>query len=75
MTSRVRSSNVGRRVRRPFREEFLTRTVRPVLNEGKTVGVVAGQLDLTPSALANWVRHARAWLKASYRRGSRHRAR
>ena len=31
-----------------------------VLGEGKTVGAVARELDLTPSSLANWVRHARA---------------
>jgi transposase len=30
------------------------------LDEGKTVGAVARELDLTPSALGNWVRQARA---------------
>ncbi len=34
--------------------------VRLVLDEGKPVGVVARDLDLTASSLANWVRHARA---------------
>ena len=34
--------------------------VRLVLDEGKTVGAVARELDLTPSALGNWVRQARA---------------
>ena len=34
--------------------------VRLVLDEGKPVGAVARDLDLTPSSLANWVRHARA---------------
>jgi transposase len=34
--------------------------VRLVLDEGKTVGAVARELDLTPSSLGNWVRHARA---------------
>ena len=34
--------------------------VRLVLDEGKTVGAVARELDLTPSSLANWVRHAQA---------------
>ena len=38
----------------------MTGAVRLVLNEGKPVGAVARELDLTPSALANWVRHARA---------------
>jgi transposase len=31
-----------------------------VLDEGKTVGAVAHELDLTPSALAGWVRQAQA---------------
>ena len=34
--------------------------VRLVLDEGKTIGTVARDLDLTPSSLANWVKHARA---------------
>ena len=34
--------------------------VRLVLDEGKRVGVVARELDLTPSSLAHWVRHAQA---------------
>jgi transposase len=31
-----------------------------VLDEGKRVGAVARELDLTPSSLGNWVKHARA---------------
>ena len=38
----------------------MTGAVRLVLDEGKTVGAVARELDLAPSALANWVRHAGA---------------
>jgi transposase len=34
--------------------------VRLVLDEGKTVGAVARELDLTVSALGIWVKHARA---------------
>ena len=34
--------------------------VRLVLDEGKSIGAVARELDLTPSSLANWVRHAQA---------------
>ena len=34
--------------------------VRLVLDEGKTVGAVARELDLTPSSLGHWVRHAQA---------------
>jgi transposase len=34
--------------------------VRLVLDEGKTFGAVARELDLTPSALGGWVRQAQA---------------
>ena len=34
--------------------------MRLVLDEGKTVGAVARELDLTASALSLWVRQARA---------------
>jgi transposase len=49
-----------RRPRRQFDEEFRTQAVRLVLDEGKTVGAVARDLDLTPSALRLWVSRARA---------------
>jgi transposase len=58
--SRMRSGNVGRRGRRRFSEEFKDGAVRLVLDEGKTVGAVARELDLTASALSLWVRQARA---------------
>jgi transposase len=54
------SSKAGRRTRRQFSEEFKEGAVRLVLDEGKTVGAVARELDLTASALSLWVRHARA---------------
>ena len=54
------SSKTGRRARRQFTEEFRSGAVRLVLDEGKTVGAVARELDLTASSLGNWVRHARA---------------
>jgi transposase len=54
------SSKVGRRARRQFSDEFRTGAVRLVLDEGRTVGAVARELDLTPSALGLWVRRARA---------------
>ncbi|MSO30293.1 MAG: IS3 family transposase [Acidobacteria bacterium] len=54
------SGSGSRRVRRQFSEEFRAGAVRLVLDEGKTVGAVARELDLTPSALSLWVRHARA---------------
>jgi len=48
----------GRHPRRPFSEEFKEGAVRLVLDEDKTVGAVARDLELTPSALALWVRQA-----------------
>ena len=48
------------RPRREFTDEFKAGAVRLVLDEGKTVAVVARDLDLTPSALAGWVKRARA---------------
>ena len=50
----------GRRVRREFTDEFKAGAVRLVLDEGKTVGQVARDLDLTESALREWVQRARA---------------
>jgi transposase len=52
--------NGGRRVRRVFSEEFRAGAVRLVLDEGKSAGVVARELDLTESALRNWVTRAQA---------------
>jgi transposase len=53
-------SNRSRRPRRQFSEEFRDQAVRLVLDEGKTVGAVARELDLTASALRQWVERARA---------------
>jgi len=50
----------GRRPRRQFSEELKEESVRLVLDEGRSVGAVARELDLTPSALGLWVRHERA---------------
>jgi transposase len=58
--AKMGSDKLGRRVRRQFSNEFIAGAVRLVLDEGKTVGAVARELDLTPSALGNWMRHARA---------------
>jgi transposase len=54
------SHKAGRRTRRQFSEEFKEGAVRLVLDEGQTVGAVARELDLTPSALSLWVRQAQA---------------
>ena len=58
--SPMSESRKGRRPRRQFTEEFMAGAVRLVLDDGKTVGAVARELDLTPSSLANWVRQAHA---------------
>ena len=41
-------------------DEFKAQAVRLVLDEGKTVGAVARDLDLTETALREWVKRARA---------------
>lgn len=58
--SRMAKTSNGRRPRRQFSEEFKDGAVRLVLDEDKTVGAVARELDLTPSALALWVRQTQA---------------
>ena len=58
--SRMGSSKTEKRARRQFTEEFRAGAVRLVVDEGKTVGAVARELDLTPSSLAKWVSQARA---------------
>ena len=58
--SRMGSKKTGRRARRQFTDEFMAGAARLVLDEGKRVGEVARELDLTPSSLSNWVRHAQA---------------
>ena len=50
----------GRRVRRVFTDESKAGAVRLVLDEAKTVGQVARDLDLTETALREWVQRARA---------------
>jgi transposase len=58
--ARMGSSESERRVRRQFSEEFKASAVRLVLEEGKSVGAVARELDLTASALRLWVKHVQA---------------
>lgn len=50
----------GRRTRRVFSDEFRAGAVRLVLDEGKSAGAVARDLDLTESALRVWVARAKA---------------
>jgi len=47
------------RKRRQFTSEFKAGAVRLVLQEGRSVHQVAKDLDLTASALGNWVLQAR----------------
>ena len=58
--SRMAKDVLGRRARRQFSDEFKEGAVRLVLDEGKTVGAVSRELDLTASALGLWVQHARS---------------
>ena len=58
--STMANSTKLRRPRRRFTEEFRAGAVRLVLDESKTAGQVARELDLTASALRNWVDRARA---------------
>ena len=50
----------GRRSRRRFEDEFKAQAVRLVLEEGKSIAAVAGDLDLTPSVLGRSVAQGRA---------------
>jgi transposase len=54
------NSTRRRRPRRHFDDDFKTQAVRLVLDEGKTVGAVARDLDLTETALRDWVKRVRA---------------
>jgi transposase len=58
--SRMESGKTSRRARRRFSEEFKAGAVRLVLEEARSVGAVARELDLTESALRQWVEHTRA---------------
>jgi transposase len=47
------------RPRRSFTDEFKAGAVALVLKQGKTVADVARDLDLTPSAVSQWVKQAK----------------
>jgi transposase-like protein len=49
---------MGKRKRRAFTKEFKAETVRIVRDSGKSVGAIARELDLTETALRDWVRQA-----------------
>jgi transposase len=48
-----------KRARRKFTKEYKAEVVRLVVDDGKTVGQVSRDLDLTESAVRNWVRQAK----------------
>lgn len=50
----------GRRPRRQFDDDFKAQAVRLVLDEDKSIAAVARDLDLTESAVREWVKRARA---------------
>jgi transposase len=58
--SRMAPTTKSRRPRRQFDDDFKAQAVRLVLDEGKTVGAVARDLDLTETALREWVKRAQA---------------
>ena len=58
--SRMEPTQRGRRPRRRFDDDFKAQEVRLVLDEGTSVGAVARDLDLTETALREWVKRARA---------------
>jgi transposase len=60
MSTMADTPSKRRRPRRQFDEEFRAQAVRLVLDEGKPIAVAARDLDLTPSSLRYWVKHARA---------------
>ena len=47
---------MAKRRRRAFTDDFKARTVRLIGESGKSIGVVAQELDLTESAVRAWVR-------------------
>ena len=49
---------MAKRKRRAFTNEFKAETVRLIRESGKSLGVVARELDLTESAVRAWVRQA-----------------
>lgn len=60
MSTAMADTPKSRRSRRRFDDDFKAQAVRLVLEEGKSVGAVARDLDLTETALREWVKRARA---------------
>jgi transposase-like protein len=49
---------MAKRKRRAFTKEFKAQTVRLARESGKSIGVLARELDLSESVLRSWVRQA-----------------
>jgi transposase len=49
---------MGRRHRRKFTDEFKSETVKLIRESGRSAGSVAKELDLTETAVRNWVKRA-----------------
>src|SRR5690348_10410276 len=60
MSRMAKETRRSRRPRRRFEDDFKAQAVRLVLDDGKTVGSVARELDLTETALREWVKRAQA---------------
>ena len=60
MSRPMTETSKRRRPRRQFDDEFKAQAVRLVLDEGKSLAATARDLDLTESALRQWVERARA---------------
>ena len=60
MSRMAKETRRSRRPRRRFDDDFKAQAVRLVLDEGKTAGSVARDLDLTETALREWVKRAQA---------------
>ena len=58
--SRPMADTPKRRPRRQFTDEFKASAARLVLDEGKSVAAAARDLDLTETALREWVKRAQA---------------
>jgi transposase len=53
-------SKMGKRHRRKFTDEFKAETVRLIRESGRTVASVARELDLTETAVRDWVKRSDA---------------
>ena len=55
---RKKMSRTGKRPRRSFTKEYKAEVVRLVRESGRSPAAVAEELDLTPSAVRQWVKQA-----------------